>query len=85
MSKLYMKARSEKAEKGQGGNQFIDIDLLVGDAQNQVNAGRVTMRVCGDTFWIDYFYHEAPGKSVKKVELFYYEKGEKQKGEKAKA
>lgn len=33
MSKLYAKVKSEKAEKGQGGNSFIEIELRSGTAK----------------------------------------------------
>ena len=32
--KLYAKVRSERAEKGQGGNDYLDIDIFVGDGKN---------------------------------------------------
>ena len=78
--KLYATITSERATKGQGGNQFINIDLLIGDAKNPIDAGRVSMKTTGDVFWIDYFAPHQPGQAVKRVELFKHEKGEKQKG-----
>lgn len=68
--KLYAKVSSERATKGQGGNQFINIDLLVGSADNPIDAGRVSMKVCGGTFWIDYFMPHVAGQQVKRIELF---------------
>ena len=83
--KLYATTSSERATKGQGGNKFINIDLLVGDAKNPIDAGRITMKTTpGDVYWIDYFTPHIPGNSIKKIELFTFEKGKQQKGEKGK-
>lgn len=42
--KLYAKITSERATKGQGGNDYLDIDLTVGDAKNQISFARFTLR-----------------------------------------
>jgi len=80
--KLYATVTSERASKGQGGNEYITIDLLIGSRDEQINAGRITMKTTGDVFWIDYFNPHTPGESVKQTQLFSYEKGKKQKDEK---
>jgi hypothetical protein len=79
--KLYAQTTSERASKGQGGNQFLNIDLTVGDAKEPIDAGRVTLKTTGNVFWIEYFTPHKAGQSINRVELFKFEKGEKQKGE----
>lgn len=74
--RLYAKMRSERAEKGQGGNQFIVIDLTVGDAKDPIDAGRITMKTTGNVFWIEYHHPHKPGETMKdRIELFQFEKG----------
>ena len=56
--KLYATITSERATKGQGGNQFINIDLLIGEAKNPIDAGRVSMKPKATTFaWTLYLAH----------------------------
>lgn len=50
MSKLYVKVASETSQKGQGGNDFIDIDVLVGDAKNPYRIASLTVRPTEDGF-----------------------------------
>ena len=78
--KLYATITSERATKGQGGNQFINIDLLIGDAKNPIDAGRVSMKTTGDVFWIDYF---APHKPGKRSSAWHYSSTRKAKSKKA--
>jgi hypothetical protein len=80
--KLYATTTSERASKGQGGNEFINIDLLIGDAKNPIDAGRISMKTTGEVYWIEYFSPHILGDSIKRVELFNFEKGKRQKGEK---
>lgn len=42
--KLYCTVASERASKGQGGNEYLDIDILVGDAKNPFKLARLTVR-----------------------------------------
>ena len=39
--KLYAKIKSERASKGQGGNKYIEINLLIGNAKNPTLAGTI--------------------------------------------
>lgn len=66
--KLYATVTSERASKGQGGNQFIDIDLTVGE--ERIDAGRIMIKTTGDVYWIDYFAPHTPGQSLTRIELF---------------
>lgn len=73
--KLYATTTSERASKGQGGNEYIYIDLLVGDLKNQINAGRISLT--HDETWFYLQYHEtleSDGISLKTIL-----KGKKQK------
>ena len=75
--KLYATTTSERASKGQGGNEYIYIDLLVGDKQNQINAGRVSITHDKNRFLVQ--YHETLDGDG--VELKNIVKGEKKKDE----
>lgn len=44
--KFYAKVRSERAEKGQGGNEYLDIDITAGNAKNPRMLARLTVREC---------------------------------------
>lgn len=44
--KFYAKVRSERAEKGQGGNEYLDIDITAGNAKNPRMLARLTVRGC---------------------------------------
>jgi hypothetical protein len=80
--KLYATTTSERASKGQGGNQFINIDMLVGDKDNQIDAGRICMKTTGDIFWIEYFSPAPAGQKINRIPLFKTEtKGKRQKGD----
>lgn len=81
--KLYATVTSERASKGQGGNEYIEIDIFVGSRENSVTLARLTVRPLG---------HEGNGYglydhmdtlicSISDQEMKTPEKGEKQKGE----
>jgi len=42
--KLYATTTSERASKSQGGNDFLDIKLIVGDKSNQIEVGIVRLQ-----------------------------------------
>ena len=42
--KLYATVASERATKGQGGNEYLDIDIFVGSRDNSVTLARFTVR-----------------------------------------
>ena len=42
--KLYATTTSERASKGQGGNKFIQTKLVVGNKDNQIDLGILTLR-----------------------------------------
>lgn len=46
--KLYATVTSERASKGQGGNNFLDVALLVGDARTQREVVRLKTKVYQD-------------------------------------
>jgi len=70
--RLYAKTTSDRASKGQGGNEFINIDLFIGDAKNPVPAGSVYFRIEKDEYVVSY----------NDIELYRQKiKGKRQKGE----
>ena len=52
--KLYAKITSERASKGQGGNKYLEIELLVGSRDDQNDAGIVSLTDEGDHFAVRY-------------------------------
>lgn len=54
--KLYATTTSERASKGQGGNDYLYIDLLVGSTKEQIKAGRIS--VTQNESWFFVHYHE---------------------------
>ncbi len=42
--KLYATVTSERASKGQGGNEYLDIDIMVGNTKNPVMLAQLTVR-----------------------------------------
>lgn len=45
--KLYATVASERASKGQGGNEYLDIDIFVGSRDNSVTLAKLTVRPLG--------------------------------------
>ena len=74
--KLYATVKSERASKGQGGNKYIDINLLVGSAHESEHFANVRLNIVNGfyTLWID-------GTVLKIQSTEKEEKGNKQKGE----
>ena len=87
--KLYATVTSERATKGQGGNEHVTIELTAGNAKEPVWMGSITMReIAPDTFQV---FYTAPrtGKGDKSGILYqanltgsvFSTKGKRQKGE----
>lgn len=77
---MYAKIESERASKGQGGNKYLNIDILVGSVKEQIEGGMVQVRIDENDkniFYIDYLY-ENTTKTINTINL----KGKSQKGEK---
>jgi len=66
--KLYATVTSERATKRQGGNKYLNISLLVGSRDNQIEAGVISMRSLDDKFLIIYHARHAQG-GIKLFEL----------------
>jgi hypothetical protein len=80
--KLYATTTSERASKGQGGNNFLNIDIFVGSTKNSIPFAsfRVEKGVSPDTDKPAFILLEnETGEIVRWQEI--EEKGEKQKGE----
>jgi hypothetical protein len=73
--KLYATISSERATKGQGGNRYINIDLLVGSAKNPATAGSISFFIDKEDYVITYNDDEIYRQSMPKT------KGKQQKGE----
>lgn len=77
--KLYASVTSERATKGQGGNERLDIQITVGSVSEPHEAGVIAVReVEPGVFNIGHFYR---GEGRKIITIDTNEKGEKQKGE----
>lgn len=92
MSKIYATVTSERASKGQGGNNFLAVSLTVGSRDNQISAGVVRIETQADRF-VGYYISNAcrEGKNlfiipreVKGQAEAGPTKGKRQKGEKCK-
>jgi uncharacterized ferredoxin-like protein len=81
--KLYATITSERASKGQGGNEYIEIELLVGTKNKQKKAGIVLMEPSYYGFEVRYI----PPAGISKSDsiLLSEIKGERQKGEQCEA
>ena len=85
--KLYATVTSERATKGQGGNDYLDIRLSV--SNDRIEAGRIIVEPSGTGYKV-YFIPpagitKADGVTLSEITAEYIEikkKGEKQKGEK---
>lgn len=88
--KLYAKVTSERASKGQGGNDYLDIDLMVGSTDESIDFCRLTLRPVSDlpNGGSGYGLYDENDTLIKWLEYpraiargFIAEKGEKEKGE----
>lgn len=75
--KMYATVTSERASKGQGGNDFLDIRITVGNAKNPHLLESLTVRPDEKGFGL-YDHEDNLLAQVTEEEL---KKGEKQKGE----
>jgi hypothetical protein len=75
--KLYATVKSERASKGQGGNEFIKIELAGGSATNSQHLTTIWLKVEGDNAVL-----LVPNQSGDMVKMKFpvFTKGEKQKG-----
>lgn len=86
--KLYATVQSERATKGQGGNEYLRINLTIGNAKEQASAGVVEVReISPDVFEV--YYHSSTSRTRSKVintinirGTVFEAKAKKQKGEK---
>lgn len=74
--KLYATITSERASKGQGGNERLDIQISLDGGETQ--GGVIAVREIEGVYTIVYFYNGEAHK-VNQIES----KGERQKGERA--
>jgi hypothetical protein len=75
--KLYATTTSERASKGQGGNEFLDVHFYYEDKNSII--GTITLTLDGKLVFIEGMSN---GESIApEVVLWTKEKGEKQKGE----
>ena len=83
--RLYATIRSERASKGQGGNEYLDIDIKAGTAAEPRKLARLTVRAGENDNNAD--RREGYGLYAEDDECLYWipkePKGEKQKGETA--
>lgn len=78
--KLYAHVRSDRATKSQGGNNFIEIELLVGDKTNPQQFAVINLaRTRGDVSHLDIKSYELTVVTEQAVNII-NSKGEKQKG-----
>lgn len=78
--KLYATVASERASKGQGGNDRLEIDIFVGSAKESIKIVEGTVRKENDGYTV-YITTLGQGESDQCIDTFVREKGEKQKGE----
>lgn len=50
--RLYATIQSERATKGQGGNEYINIDLWVGSSKNPITAGTINFYIDDDNDYV---------------------------------
>lgn len=78
--KLYATVASERATKGQGGNDRLEIDIFMGSAKNSVKIIEGSIRKEGEGYTV-YITTLGQGDREQCIDTFIKEKGEKQKGE----
>ena len=66
--KLYATVQSERATKGQGGNQRLDIQLTVGDSDNPLQAGVVALREIEPNVFVVTYFHDGAGIPLARIE-----------------
>lgn len=82
--KLYAITTSERASKGQGGNEYVNIEMFVGESKHPMFIGKVKMYIENDLYCVDY-YPGYDNLDIKPLAKFINEsKGKQKKGEKCK-
>jgi hypothetical protein len=76
--KLYATVTSERASKGQGGNQFLDVQLFYGSADKSVPIGVISLYPLKNGYEVTYT-SEKNRRQTEVLETI----GEQQKGETA--
>lgn len=78
--KLYASVTSERATKGQGGNDYLDIDIFVGSTENSIPLAKFTARYTDELpdGGSGYALYDENDEIIKWIED---KKGNKQKGE----
>ena len=66
--KLYATVQSERATKGQGGNQRLDIQLTVGDSDKPLKAGVVALREIEPNIFVVTYFHDGVGIPLARIE-----------------
>lgn len=82
--KLYATVTSERASKGQGGNKFLDVAVLVGDARIQQEVIRIKAKTFIDSNGVESYAILGSWHGATEQEKMLHTgtiKGEKQKGE----
>lgn len=80
--KLYATITSERATKGQGGNNFINYSLKIGNKENPIEVFTLQAKYENGSVKIGWWY--LPGGQIGKTELLFpneLKKGKRQKGE----
>ena len=78
--KLYATVTSERASKGQGGNNRLEIDVFVGSAKNSTKIIEGTITPEGEGYVV-YITTLGQGEEDQCIDSFVRIKGEKQKGD----
>lgn len=73
--KLYATTTSERATKGQGGNKYIDIDILDGDATTQRKVAKINIYIENNQTYLK--YNDCVGNDI----FENITKGKRQKGD----
>ena len=81
--KLYATVTSERASKGQGGNEWLAVDFTVGDAENPISFGRILLDLRKNEEGFPAFVLQYNGSEIASYPLNQVAtiKGKRQKGE----
>ncbi len=67
--KLYATTTSERASKGQGGNNYIKIDLLVGDKKHPHQIGTINLIKEFNFYTLDFTNYKGKTMRLDKVKI----------------
>lgn len=83
--KLYATTTSERASKGQGGNEYLRVNFLCGSSKEPADIGMVELLPTGEDKFTLYYRYMGKSKELQTISLrgtiFSTKKGKKQKGE----